>query len=189
VLNIERHGASIVHPRGGKLMGRVQWNDRSEPNWNAVASLMHARPALVNARRGRNPKGRISHRRTGGARRVIVRRDRPRARASHSTSRRRPNPASRAAAAQAVRMFEDRGPIKVKTKRMKAPTPLKGAVAKIGDLVAVVYRSKKFDGKSKDYEHEFTSPTPVLVADPSSGDLNLVRGKSRYGLTPDGIIN
>jgi hypothetical protein len=86
-------------------------------------------------------------------------------------------------------MFEDRGPIRLKTRRIKAPKPLSGAVAKIGEAVAVVYRSKKFDGKSKDYEHEFKSPKPLLVADPKSGDLNLVRGNSRYGLTPDGIIN
>jgi hypothetical protein len=86
-------------------------------------------------------------------------------------------------------MFEDRGPIKVRTKRMKAPAPLKGAVAKIGDVVAIAYRSKKFHGNSTDYEHKFKSPKPVLVADPETGDLNIVRGKSPYDLTPDGIIN
>lgn len=113
-----------------------------------------------------------------------------RARGTPSASGRRSNPASsRESAAKVVRMFEDRGPIKVKTRTVKAPAPLSGAVAQIGEVSAVVYRSKKFDGKTRDYEHEFSSPKPLLVADPHTGDLNIVRGKSRYKLTPDGIIH
>lgn len=154
--------------------GAVKIGDR--PTLNAAKAL-----AREHAGRTRNPKGRT---RKAARRRTTTRR--PGARAARSVPRRQSNPGT---AADLVRTFEDRGPLKLKTRKVKTPAPLKGEVAQIGEVVAVTYRSKKFDGKSRDYEHEFGSPRPLLVADPRTEDLNLVRGRSRYRLTSDGIIN
>jgi hypothetical protein len=101
--------------------------------------------------------------------------------------RRNPRGSNVAAAAKTVRMFQDRGPIPVKAKRMKAPTPLKDTAAELGKLVGVVYRSDKFDGKTRDYEHDFSKPLPSLVTDPEGRGLHVVGG--RYKVTPDGIVN
>lgn len=86
-------------------------------------------------------------------------------------------------------MFQDRGPVRVHTRSVKRPKPLGPAAAKIGNLVGVIYESDKFDGRERHYEHVFGKPNPVLVADPETQDLNIVRGSSRYKLTPDGIVN
>jgi hypothetical protein len=100
-------------------------------------------------------------------------------------SRRLDSPAARAA--RTVRMFQDRGPVRLQTKRMKAPRALTSAAAELGKLEAVVYTTNKFDGRSRDYEHVFSDPKPSLVSDPEGKGLHIVGGK--YGITPDGIIH
>lgn len=72
---------------------------------------------------------------------------------------------------------------------MRATRPLSGAAAELGQLVAVTYRSDKYDGKTKDHEHIFKQPLASLVTDPDGRDLHIVRGRSRFAITPDGIKN
>lgn len=116
-----------------------------------------------------------------------------RLRAERRRTRRTANPKRPASplarATEAFRKWQDRGPITVRTRRVKAPKPLTGAAAELGRLVAVTYRSDKYDGKVKDHEHVFSEPLAALVTDPDMRDLHIVRGGSRYAVTPDGITN
>lgn len=148
-------------------------------------------------RRTRNPSRRKaprSSRSTMGRRkgvrvRASSRPSRLRARGLKPTARaRRPNPESSVdRASRTVRKWQDRGPIRVKRKRMKPPPPLKGAAAELGKLHAVTYESNKFDGKKKLYEHEFGDPRPSLVTSPEGKGLYVVGGG--FEITPDGIVN
>jgi hypothetical protein len=104
-----------------------------------------------------------------------------------ATGMRRLNPTPEQTAAQTVRRFQDRGAIAVHKKRMRRPPPLSTTAAELGKLVGVVYRSDKFDGKSRDYEHDFSKPLPSLVTDPLGKGLHVVGG--RYKITSDGIVN
>jgi hypothetical protein len=104
-----------------------------------------------------------------------------------SGARRNPRIVEVAQAAKTVRKWKDMGPVSVATKRMRAPAALKGVAAELGKLVGVVYRSDKYDGKSKDYEHDFSNPLPSLVTDPDAKGLHIVGG--RYKITSDGIVN
>lgn len=93
-------------------------------------------------------------------------------------------------AAELRRMFVDRGPVRVRKSTVKAPKPLGKVAAKIGKLAGVIYEEQKFTDKApKLYEHLFDDPKPVLVADPETQDLHIVRGSSPYKLTPDGIVH
>jgi hypothetical protein len=130
-----------------------------------------------------------------GAKRILVGcpagQYRPRARGRKcATGMRRVNPRDPAAeskAGETVRMFQDRGPVPLTKKRMRKPPALKETAAELGKLVGVVYRSDKFDGKVKDYEHDFSKPLPSLVTDPDGKGLHIVGGG--YKITPDGIVN
>jgi len=88
-------------------------------------------------------------------------------------------------AARTFRSWQDRGPIAIRTKKLRAPAPLRDAAAELGQLVAVTYRSDKYTGKTTDYEHEFSKPLPSLVTDPDAKGLHIVGG--RYAITRDGI--
>lgn len=88
-------------------------------------------------------------------------------------------------AANAFRTWQDRGKIDVRRKRMKRPAPLGPVAAELGKLVGVVYRSDKYDGKTKDYGHDFSEPLPSLVTDPDARGLHIVGGN--YKITADGI--
>lgn len=83
--------------------------------------------------------------------------------------------------------WQDRGPIAVRTRTVKAPKALRGAAAELGKLVAVTYRSDKFTGREQDYEHDFKRPLPSLVTDSDGRSLHVVGGG--YSITPDGIRN
>jgi hypothetical protein len=110
-------------------------------------------------------------------------------RARGSKVGRTPNPSGAVARATAAfKRWQDRD-VEPRLNRMRAPKPLVGAAAELGQLVAVTYRSDKYDGKTKDHEHVFKQPLASLVTDPDSQDLHIVRGRSRYAITPDGIKN
>lgn len=105
-------------------------------------------------------------------------------------SARRRNPAGAVDKATTVfRKWQDRGAIPVRKRQVRAPRPLRDAAAELGQLVAVTYRSDKYDGRVKDHEHVFKAPLASLVTDPEGRDLHVVRGRSRYAITPDGITN
>lgn len=137
-------------------------------------------------RRTRKPTRRIPRGSVRTSPRAPYRR---KARPSATGMRRHPNPTAVDQAAKVVRMFQDRGPIPVRRRTVKKPKPLGAAAALIGKVVAVTYDSPKFDGKKRHYEHTFDEPQPLLVADPETQDLSIVRASSRYRLTPDGIVN
>lgn len=99
------------------------------------------------------------------------------------------NPSGPIARAKATfKKWQDREVVPRLT-RMRATRPLSGAAAELGQLVAVTYRSDKYDGKTKDHEHIFKQPLASLVTDPDGRDLHIVRGRSRFAITPDGIKN
>jgi hypothetical protein len=128
----------------------------------------------------RNPSGRKCGTR-GGREKYRLR-----ARGPGKSATRVPNPSALERSASVVRRFQDRGPIPVRTKRMKAPVPLSTHAAELGKLVGVIYRTDKFDGKERDYEHEF-EVLPSLVTDPAGKGLHIIGGA--YKITPDGIVN
>jgi len=173
--------------------GRIFWTGRATSADEAMAYAERAVAGLADppepwrAEKRRNPGG--------GAKRILVGgpkgQYRPRAR-RRATGMRRVNPARRrdaaaeARAARVVRSFQDRGAIAVKTKAMKRPAPLTTTAAELGKLVAVTYRTDKFDGRERDYEHEFET-LPSLVTDPEGQGLHIVGGA--FKITPDGIVN
>lgn len=71
--------------------------------------------------------------------------------------------------------------------RVAAPTRVPAAMAKLGELVSLVYESDKYDGKRKFYEHETKRPRPVLAADPDGRHVFIVGGRMKP--TADGLIN
>lgn len=88
----------------------------------------------------------------------------------------------------AKRVFEMWSELKpTRVRKMKGPSRIPKAVAEIGELVSVVYRSKKYDGKSRLYEHKTKSPRPVLAATPDGQHVLVVGGKMK--ITPDGLVN
>lgn len=74
----------------------------------------------------------------------------------------------------------------VTTSRARAPKRVPKVMAKLGELVKVVYRSDKYDGKSKLYEHTTRRPRPVL-ATADGRDIHIVGG--RMHATRDGLVN
>lgn len=167
----------------------------------AINEMMRLADVPSTISRGRNPIGRNIDKRSvrtivRGGKRILVGcptgQYRPRARTARkcATGMRRLNPRATSAIARAAHTFrnwQDRGPLALRKKTMRAPRPLKGAAAELGKLVGVVYRSDKFDGKTKDYEHDFSKPLPSLVTDPDAKGLHIVGG--RYKITSDGIVH
>jgi hypothetical protein len=74
-----------------------------------------------------------------------------------------------------------------KITRVAAPKRVPRAMAKLGELVSVVYRSDKYDGKHKLYEHTTRRPRPVLAADPGGRHVFIVGGRMKP--TADGLVN
>lgn len=60
-------------------------------------------------------------------------------------------------------------------------------LAMLGELIEVVYKSVKYDGKSKEYVHKFKKPYPLLTISQKK-NIIFLRNKSHYRLTGDGII-
>ena len=97
----------------------------------------------------------------------------------------RPNPSELARARETYREWSELEPGKIT--KMKAPPRVPKVMAKLGDLVSVVYRSDKYDGKAKLYEHKFKRPLPVLGTDPDGRHAHIVGGN--YKVTGDGLVN
>lgn len=79
--------------------------------------------------------------------------------------------------------FPATGSRRVKVRSLRIPKHL----VKLGDLDSVVYRSKKYGGKPKLYEHRFKRPLPVLTSDPDGRSMHIVGGG--YTITGDGLVN
>lgn len=79
--------------------------------------------------------------------------------------------------------FPATGSRRVKVRSLRIPKHL----VKLGDLESVVYRSKKYGGKPKLYEHRFKRPLPVLTSDPDGRSMHIVGGG--YTITGDGLVN
>lgn len=79
--------------------------------------------------------------------------------------------------------FDATGARKVKVRSRVIPRHL----VKLGDLDSVVYRSNKYGGKPKLYEHRFKRPLPVLTSDPDGRAMHIVGGG--YKITGDGLVN
>lgn len=79
--------------------------------------------------------------------------------------------------------FPATGGRRVKVRSRTIPQHL----VKLGDLDSVVYRSKKYGGKPKLYEHRFKRPLPVLTSDPDGRAMHIVGGG--YKITGDGIVD
>ncbi len=103
--------------------------------------------------------------------------------------RRRSNPAlpTRAQLEQGVELFRkwsgfDAGSID--RRRVPAGTPR--VLVKLGDLVAIGYRSDKWGGKKRDYIHETKRPHPSLFATPDGRRLVILGGAVR--VRPEGLV-
>lgn len=72
-------------------------------------------------------------------------------------------------------------------KRVRAPRSIPKTMVALGELVSVVYRSNKYDGKHKLYEHETKRPRPVLATDPRGREVFIVGGRMKP--TADGLVN
>lgn len=57
----------------------------------------------------------------------------------------------------------------------------------LGELVEVVYRSDKWEGKKKLYVHKTKKPHPLLVTDPDGKSLYIVGG--RVKVTGRGLVD
>jgi len=114
--------------------------------------------------------------------------------AAHKNARRRAGSATRKAnprdlinqAKSTFSKWQDRD-VEPRVNRMRAPPPLPGVATELGKLVSLTYRTDKYDGVEKDHEHDFSPPLASVVTDPQGRDLHIVRGRSRYAITADGI--
>jgi hypothetical protein len=119
-------------------------------------------------------------------------------RAGHRPIRRRKaaarsNPRSALAGARAMaKMWHDSPRWAPRARKVKVP-PRPKALAALGDLVSVVYRSNKYagtpdnpSGRPQLHEHRTKRPHPVLAADPD-GHIHIVGG--RMVPTADGLVN
>jgi len=105
----------------------------------------------------------------------------------------RTNPRSALAGARRMaKLWHDSPLWRARGTRVSVP-PRPRALAKLGELKAVVYESDKYagtpdnpKGKKQLYEHKTKRPHPVLAAD-SSGHIHIVGGKMVP--TADGLIN
>lgn len=127
-----------------------------------------------------NPNPKRRNVATSGGRRVARRRPR---RAGV-----RPNPRSeKMRAAAQFQKWQDRPDARGRWARMKAPKRVPRHMAGLGELVEVVYRSNKYDGKQKLYKHRTKRPRPVLATDPDGRDVFVVGGNMK--VTADGLDN
>lgn len=99
---------------------------------------------------------------------------------------RAPNPRSqRARAEQTFRRWHEFDPKRLV--QVKGPPPrIPKMLVKLGDMVQIIYRSPKYDGQAKVYEHRTGRPHPVLATDPDGKHLYIVGGKVR--VTADGLV-
>ena len=102
-------------------------------------------------------------------------------------SKKRQNPRSVSQRAQATfRKWHEFDSSKVT--RMKGPgRVIPKTLVKLGDLVAVTYRSDKYTGKPTLYEHETKRPHPVLASDPDGRHVHIIGGRMK--ITADGLVN
>lgn len=115
------------------------------------------------------------------------------ARARRAVGSGRVNPRSAAEGARAMaQMWHDSPRWSPRSSTVRVP-PRPRALAKLGDLVSVVYRSNKYagtpdnpQGRPQLHEHRTKRPHPVLAADPD-GHIHIVGG--RMIPTADGLVN
>jgi len=70
-------------------------------------------------------------------------------------------------------------------RRMTAPNPNAGTLVELGELIEVVYRTKKGgDAQHVDYEHAFKKARPILAYN----DTGLVIVSGDYSVTVRGIV-
>jgi hypothetical protein len=105
--------------------------------------------------------------------------------ARRGRARRNPRSSEVERAKETYRMWSEQEPQSMR--RVKAPHRVPTAMAQLGELVEVVYRSDKYDGKSKLYKHTTRRPRPVLAADPDGRHVFIVGGNMK--VTADGLVN
>jgi hypothetical protein len=154
---------------GARIMGGMTKDEARQ----VVMSLTGKWPTEPN-RRVRSLK-----RRTARARRASTR-------SVSASGRAAANPRTELEKAKATyRKWSELEPGKVT--RARAPRRVPKAMAKLGELVSVVYRSDKYDGEAKLYEHKTKRPRPVLAADPEGRHVFIVGGNMK--ITADGLVN
>lgn len=68
-----------------------------------------------------------------------------------------------------------------------APDPTAGVLTELGELVEIVYKTKKGGlSRVEEFEHKFSSARPVLAY--NEGGLIIVRAGSLYRVTARGIV-
>jgi hypothetical protein len=128
---------------------------------------------------GKNPRRTRSRKGRNGGR---ARKRRPR------MARARQNPRSpKAGALHQFQRWQDRSNARGSWKKLRAPARIPTHMAGLGELVAIEYRSNKYDGKPKVYRHRTKTPRPMLATDPEGRDVFVVGGHMK--VTPDGLVN
>lgn len=172
-LSRRRVGPGRARPAG---RGRVN----PVPRWVAPGSVRTVKrgkaQVLVGCRRGQwKPKARGRKKCQGPMRALEVRKNPSPSRGGSDLERAR----------QTYAMWSELEPGQVT--RHKAPARVPRVAARLGELVSVTYRSNKYDGKMRLYQHETKRPRPVLVTDPDGRDVFIVGGKMQ--VTADGLVN
>jgi hypothetical protein len=156
---------------GARIMGGM-----TKPEAREVILRLTGKSAVEPNRPVRSLKGR---KRTARARRAITR-------SVSKSGRAAANPRTALERAKSTyRKWSELEPGQVT--RVRAPARVPKAMAKLGELVSVVYRSDKYDGKAKLYEHKTKRPRPVLAADPEGRHVFIVGGNMK--ITADGLVN
>jgi len=94
------------------------------------------------------------------------------------------NPGLEAAAAT-FRKWNGFDPNAVQTTRAQRAIPR--TLVRLGELVSVVYRSDKWSGKPKLYEHRTARPHPLLCTGPNGRGLYWIGGRTR--VTARGLVH
>jgi hypothetical protein len=144
-----------------------------------IGSITECRAMLRDAAGLRNPRRSRSRKGRNGGR---ARKRRPR------MARARQNPRTpKAGALHQFQRWQDRSNARGSWKKLRAPARIPTHMAGLGELVAIEYRSNKYDGKPKVYRHRTKTPRPMLATDPEGRDVFVVGGHMK--VTPDGLVN
>lgn len=152
-----------IDPKFGGGLATIEWDRPDVPPRVLLANLVKV-GAIEHNRRGRRGK----------------------------RAKKNPREDAEMAARRMFDTWQDSPDKRARVTRVKVP-PRPTALAKLGDVVAITYRSNKYGGtpdnpKSKAllYEHRTKRPHPVLAAD-GSGHIHIVGGKMKP--TADGLVN
>lgn len=154
------------------------------------------RRALTRYVHGKAAPHKAIHYARGTRSRGIARLDRsaarPNKRRAKGTSKRkrkaRPNPRGLANGGAAARTFKRWHEFDAtKVLRLKGPArQIPSTLVRLGELVEVVYKSNKYEGRQRLYSHKTETPRPILATDPSGKSVHIVGGKMRP--TADGLV-